>query len=64
MNKLLKALISVWAINLIVFTASLFLHSYYEHIQHWSAGAWQAVFFASTVIKIMTSFLILMNIKH
>ena len=55
MSKVFKFIVSAWFVNLIVFTTSLFLWHYYEHVNHWSEGAWEAIFSTSLFTKIALS---------
>lgn len=55
MSNILKALTVAWFVNLILFTVSLFLWNYYDHIGHWSEGAWEGIFGTSVMTKMFLS---------
>ncbi len=55
MTTKLKIISIAWLINLVVFTVSLFLWNYYDHIDHWSESAWEAIYATSTLTKVALS---------
>lgn len=59
MSKVFKAILTAWFINLIVFTASLFIYQYYEHIDSWLAYPWRIVFDTSIISKITLSIVVI-----
>ncbi len=57
MSRELKLVGIAWFVNLILFTVSLFLWSYYDHVDHWSVDAWRAIYSTSALTKVALSFI-------
>ncbi len=49
MNK--PTIIMAWVACLVMLIASVFLCSYYEYIQHWSADAWRVMCLILTITQ-------------
>ncbi len=45
--------IATWVVGLIALISSMFLYNYYNHIGHWSSGAWIATCTILTVIQVI-----------
>ncbi len=58
MTKSLATALCVWSINLIIFTVSLFLFSYYESINSWLEDPWYIIFNVSLITKVVLSIVV------
>ena len=52
LSKLFYAWLTAICINTTVFVPSLFIFNYTSSVEHWSAGAWEAIVISSGLIKV------------